>query len=211
MWGRAVGTQRYGDWVRLVDLAPGCPIIPDETILGSSMVEPSAVNRKVAGSSPARGAALLAECLGHARLSLTHRRRRRNIALDPIDGCRDFRNADPLIGSSPDRPPPRGSRQANTTSQYSDCQPRVESGTRSEGLTRSLTPSACPPAFRHTLASRIREKGIRRRHVGRIAMDIQGMCPPVTTPFTADGEIDEATFREDIRIIVEAPARIALA
>ena len=42
-------------------------------------------------------------------------------------------------------------------------------------------------------------------------MDIQGMCPPVTTPFTADGEIDEATFREDIRIIVEAPARIALA
>ena len=158
MWGRAVGTQRYGDWVRLVDLAPGCPIIPDETILGSSMVEPSAVNRKVAGSSPARGAALLAECLGHARLSLTHRRRRRNIALDLIDGCRDFRNADPLIGSSPDRPPVDRDRRTRLRN-IPIANRAVESGTRSEGLTRSLTPSACPPAFRHTLASRIREMG----------------------------------------------------
>ena len=34
-------------------------------------------------------------------------------------------------------------------------------------------------------------------------MKIHGLCPPVTTPFTADGALDEAAFREDIRFIVE--------
>ena len=34
-------------------------------------------------------------------------------------------------------------------------------------------------------------------------MRIHGICPPVTTPFTAEGDIDEATFREDIRYMVE--------
>ncbi len=34
-------------------------------------------------------------------------------------------------------------------------------------------------------------------------MRIHGICPPVTTPFTAEGNVDEATFREDIRFMVE--------
>ncbi|HJO08012.1 MAG TPA: hypothetical protein QGG37_11825 [Chloroflexota bacterium] len=34
-------------------------------------------------------------------------------------------------------------------------------------------------------------------------MKIHGLCPPVTTPFTADGALEEAAFREDIRFIVE--------
>ena len=34
-------------------------------------------------------------------------------------------------------------------------------------------------------------------------MRIQGICPPVTTPFVADGTLDEAAFREAIRFMVE--------
>ncbi len=32
---------------------------------------------------------------------------------------------------------------------------------------------------------------------------IYGMCPPVTTPFTEDGDVDEAVFREEIRFMIE--------